>query len=97
MTNTEAAIHAMVDRETRAWNERDAPALADLCHPDMVWPWPPNAGSHDPVTWCAGFGRYDRARWTAEWQELFERPQGRRAPGLERESPGPRRRHTTVS
>ena len=32
----------MVDRETRAWDTKDAGALVDLFHPDMVWPWPPD-------------------------------------------------------
>ena len=40
-------IQAMVDRETAAWDARDAEALVALFHPDMVWPWPPDAGSHD--------------------------------------------------
>lgn len=38
----EDAIRAMVERETSAWNQKDAEALVDLFHPDMVWPWPPD-------------------------------------------------------
>lgn len=65
------AIREMVDRETRAWDTQDADALVSLFHPDMVWPWPPDAHSHDPATWVFPLGRYDRARWRAGWQELF--------------------------
>ncbi len=74
-TNREAAeaeIRAMVDRETRAWNAKDAGALADLFHPDMVWPWPPSPSAHDPEDWVMVLGRFDRARWMAGWQAIFD-------------------------
>jgi ketosteroid isomerase-like protein len=67
----EDEIRAMVDRETEAWNRQDAEALVSLFHPDMVWPWPPDEHSHDPATWVFPYGRYNRARWQASWQELF--------------------------
>lgn len=70
-TDVESEIRAMVDRETSAWNTQDADALVDLFHPDMVWAWPPDASSHDPVTWVLALGRYNRDRWRASWQELF--------------------------
>ncbi len=62
----------MVDRETAAWDQQNADALVDLFHPDMVWPWPPNAQAHDPVLWAFPQGRFDRERWRADWQLLFE-------------------------
>jgi ketosteroid isomerase-like protein len=68
----EDEIREMVDRETRAWNAKDAGALADLFHPDMVWPWPPHTKAHDPADWVMILGRFDRARWMASWQELFD-------------------------
>lgn len=71
MPQPEAEIHAMVARETAAWNAQNAEALVDLFHPDMVWTWPPDADAHDPVTWICPLGRFDRARWKAGWQELF--------------------------
>ena len=61
----------MVDRETDAWNALDAEALVSLFHPDMVWPWPPDAQSHDPVRWVFPQGRYHRGRWKAGWEELY--------------------------
>jgi ketosteroid isomerase-like protein len=72
MTTVESEIQALVDRETRAWDAMDAEALVALFHPDMVWPWPPDAQRHDPADWVFPMGRYDRARWKAGWQELFD-------------------------
>ena len=71
-SEAELQIRDMVERETRAWNERDADALVDLFHPDMVWPWPPDELSHDPITWIFPQGRFDRQRWRAGWQHLFD-------------------------
>jgi ketosteroid isomerase-like protein len=67
----ESEIREMVDRETRAWDRRDAEALVSLFHPDMIWPWPPDARAHDPVDWVFPLGRFDRVRWKAGWEELF--------------------------
>jgi len=68
---SEREIRAMVDRETAAWDRQDAEALVSLFHPDMVWPWPPDAKSHDPASWVFPQGRYSRERWITGWQELF--------------------------
>ena len=65
-------VQAIVDRETRAWNERDAEAIVSIFHPDMVWPWPPDPQAHDPERWVFPWGRYDRERWRSGWQELFD-------------------------
>jgi ketosteroid isomerase-like protein len=70
--NVEAHIQAMVDLETRAWDTRDAETLVSIFHPDMVWPWPPNARTHDPAAWEFPYGRYNRDRWKANWQALFD-------------------------
>ena len=72
MADVHSEIQAMVDRETAAWNARDAEALDSIFHPDMVWPWPPDATAHDPESWVFLLGRYDRDRWQAGWQELFD-------------------------
>lgn len=72
MTRIEEQIREMVDRETRAWDHQDADALVAIFHPDMVWPWPPDADAHDPEDWIFPLGRYDRERWRAGWQELFD-------------------------
>jgi ketosteroid isomerase-like protein len=72
MNPIEAAIQEMVDRETAAWNAKDASALVSIFHPDMVWPWPPDGRSHDPKGWIFPLGRFDQQRWQAGWQELFD-------------------------
>ncbi len=72
MDTAELEIRAMVDRETDAWNRLDAEALVSLFHPDMVWPWPPDENSHDPMTWALPQGKYNRARWKSSWEWLFQ-------------------------
>jgi ketosteroid isomerase-like protein len=72
MQRVQDEIQAMVDRETDAWDRQDAEALVSLFHPDMVWPWPPDAESHDPATWVFPLGRYNRGRWRQGWQDLFD-------------------------
>lgn len=68
---SEREIQALVDRETAAWDRQDADELVSLFHPDMVWPWPPDARSHDPASWVFPQGRYDRTRWRTAWEDLF--------------------------
>jgi ketosteroid isomerase-like protein len=68
----ENAVRAMVDLETSAWDRKDAATLVSLFHPDMVWPWPPSADSHDPITWVMPLGRFNADRWRASWQALFD-------------------------
>jgi hypothetical protein len=46
--------------------------LLSILHPDMVWPWPPDASAHDPIDWVLEWGRYDGDRWRRKWQELFD-------------------------
>jgi ketosteroid isomerase-like protein len=65
-------IQHMVDRETKAWDSQDADLLVSLFHPDMVWPWPKDENAHDPINWVCPMGRYNRDRWKAEWQRLFD-------------------------
>lgn len=65
-------IEEIVNRETRAWDTQDVSLLISVFHPDMVWPWPPTSGSHDPMDWEMVWGRFDRERWCRGWQELFD-------------------------
>jgi len=67
-----AEVIELVDRETRAWDERDVELLLSVFHRDMVWPWPPDTRTHDPMGWVLVWGRYDRERWGRGWQELFD-------------------------
>jgi hypothetical protein len=72
MDDAGSQIQEIVDRETRAWDTQDAELLLSVFHPDMVWPWPKSPSSHDPMEWVLQWGRYDRQRWLAGWQELFD-------------------------
>jgi ketosteroid isomerase-like protein len=71
MGDVHSEIQAVIDLETKAWNEKDAETLVSLFHPDMVWPWPPDNRSHNPETWIFPMGRYDLKRWKDGWQTLF--------------------------
>ncbi len=72
MSEVEAEIREIVNRETRAWDTQDVRLLLSVFHPDMVWPWPPTARHHDPATWVFWAGRYDEDRWGRNWQQLFD-------------------------
>lgn len=65
-------IVEIVNRETRAWDTKDVELLISVFHPDMVWPWPRTAQSHDPMDWVMVMGRFDRERWKQAWQQLFD-------------------------
>jgi ketosteroid isomerase-like protein len=68
----EQEIREIVDRETAAWNAQDVDRLISCFHPDMVWPWPPDNTSHDPMTWVMVLGRHDHKRWKSVRQQLFD-------------------------
>ena len=72
MSEVEAEIREIVNRETRAWDTKDVKLLLSVFHPDMVWPWPPTSSHHDPVDWIFRAGRYDYERWSRNWQRLFD-------------------------
>lgn len=72
MRDIESEIIEIVNRETRAWDTQDVDLLMSVLHPDMVWPWPRTAQSHDPMDWVMEIGRYDYARWRKGWQDLFD-------------------------
>jgi len=75
MVSREQVIHEieeMVNKETLAWDTKDVELLISLLHPDMVWPWPKHPKAHDPMDWVIVWGRYDKNRWSTQWQELFD-------------------------
>ena len=65
-------IQGMVDKETAAWNTKDAKLLVSIFHPDMVWPWPKDNQSHDPISWVLPQGKFDSQRWSEGWQGIFD-------------------------
>jgi hypothetical protein len=71
MGNTRQEILGMVDRETRAWDARDVDLLLSIFHPDMVWFWPADNESHDPVDWESPLGRFDPERWRDNYSWMF--------------------------
>jgi len=72
MNNEELEIVEIVNRETKAWENRDVNLLLTLFHNDMVWPWPKTSKSHDPMEWELVLGKFDRERWKGNWQNLFD-------------------------
>ena len=72
MTKEEEEITEIVNRETKAWDTQDVNLLISIFHPDMVWPWPRTYQSHDPMDWIIPLGRYNKERWCAGWQILFD-------------------------
>jgi ketosteroid isomerase-like protein len=70
--NVQENIKEIVDRETDAWNNKDTQKLLSIFHPDMVWPWPRTADSHDPVDWIFEVGRFDYQRWKGLYEEFFK-------------------------
>ena len=72
ITDLTQQIQDLVDLETKGWDTQNPDLFLSIIHPDMVWPWPPTAEDHDPVNWEFVMGRFDRERWRALWQELFD-------------------------
>jgi len=68
----ETQIIEIVNRETRGWDTQDVELLMTIFHPDMVWPWPKDAETHNPVAWVLELGRYNYERWKKGWQDLFD-------------------------
>lgn len=72
MTNDlEQEIQEIIDRETTAWNEQSVELLLSIFHPDMVWVWPTDPQSHDPLTWTSVLGKFDYKRWTNIYTDWF--------------------------
>ena len=71
MGESKDQIRRVVDRETDAWDSRDVEKLLSVFHPDMVWFWPPDNRSHDPIDWESPLGRFDRERWRKSYSQMF--------------------------
>lgn len=66
-------IKEIVNRETRAFDTKNIGLFMSIIHPDMVWPWPPNEDTHDPLEWVLPWGRYDKKRWDRYLQKFFDK------------------------
>jgi|SRR5579864_3035073 len=67
----QSEIVEIVNRETKAWDTQNVDLLITIFHPDMVWPFPRTATSHDPMDWVFLLGRFDAERWKGVWKDLF--------------------------
>jgi hypothetical protein len=72
MDSIEKQIEEIVNRETHAWDNKDVDLLMTIFHPHMVWPWPKDSQSHDPLDWIMELGKFNYDRWRKGWQQLFD-------------------------
>ncbi|OFZ52146.1 MAG: hypothetical protein A2381_18990 [Bdellovibrionales bacterium RIFOXYB1_FULL_37_110] len=70
--NTKNEIIEIVNRETWAWDNQNVEQLLSIFHEEMVWPWPPDSKSHDPMTWVLEQGKFNYDRWSEIYNNLFE-------------------------
>ena len=71
--DAQSEIKEIVDTETRAFDTKNIELFLSIIHPDMVWPWPPNANAHNPVEWVLPWGRFDYHRWYGYFQNFFDK------------------------
>ncbi|MFC1790271.1 hypothetical protein ACFLZP_02180 [Patescibacteria group bacterium] len=64
-------IREIIDRETRAWETQDVGLLLSIFHSDMVWVWPKDNRSCNPVNWVTKLGKFNKTRWEAVYEEIF--------------------------
>ncbi|RWD30855.1 MAG: hypothetical protein E5Y89_01145 [Mesorhizobium sp.] len=64
-------IQRLVDAETKGWDEKDIEPFLAMIHPDMAWPFAPNADAHDPIDWVFVLGRFHEEGWRQGYNELF--------------------------
>ncbi|WP_413584487.1 hypothetical protein [Bdellovibrio sp. HCB274] len=67
----EIEIHEIIDRETKAWNEKSIELLLSIFHHEMVWVWPTDSKNHDPISWTSMLGKFDQTRWTNFYKDWF--------------------------
>lgn len=66
-------IQEIIDRETKAWNEKSVHLLLSVFHPDMVWVWPTDSKNLDPISWELSQGRFNNERFSKIYKEWFEK------------------------
>ena len=70
--SAEVEVQNIIDRETRAWNEKSIDLLLSIFHPDMVWVWPTDSKKFDPMTWALPQGKFDRERYLKIYTAWFD-------------------------
>jgi ketosteroid isomerase-like protein len=71
----ENEIKEIVNRETKAWSDKNIQLLMSIFHPDMVWVWPTDSKNLDPVSWALPQGKFDEVRYSkiySSWFNNFE-------------------------
>jgi len=71
VTDITEEIKEIINRETTAWNTKDVDLLLSIFHPDMVWVWPLDNTSHNPIDWKLPLGKFEYNRWKAVYEKLF--------------------------
>ncbi len=69
--NSENDIQEIINRETRAWDEKSVDLLLSIFHPEMVWVWPSDAKNLDPMSWVSFMGKFNFERWSKVYTEWF--------------------------
>ncbi len=69
--NFESEIQEIIDRETKAWNEKSIELLLSIFHPDMVWVWPTDPKNVDPMSWASMLGKFNYDRWSLVYKDWF--------------------------
>lgn len=67
----ESEIQEIIDRETKAWDEKSVELLLSIFHPDMVWVWPTDSKNIDPISWTSMLGKFDFVRWSVVYKDWF--------------------------
>ncbi len=71
MSTTVEEITEIINRETTAWDTGDVDLLLSIFHSDMVWIWPKDNTSHNPIDWELPLGKFNYDRWTKVYTKLF--------------------------
>ena len=75
MANNIDEIKEIVNRETKAWDNKDVELLLSIFHPDMVWVWPKDNKSYNPIDWKLPLGKFDYKRWMKVYTDMFKKYQ----------------------
>lgn len=73
MSTIQEEIEAIINKETKAWNNKDVKLLLSIFHPDMVWVWPKKNTLHNPIEWELPLGRFNYKRWEQIYSDMFKK------------------------
>lgn len=70
---SETSIKEVVDRETKAWSEKNVELLLSIFHPDMLWVWPTDPTNPDPISWSLPQGKFEYPKFQKIYTSWFEK------------------------